>query len=204
MARIRIPEHVGFIPDGNRRWASSRSLAKHEGYAAGIAPGMQLAERCLELKIPEVSIYGFTADNTKRPAEQQAAFIEACINFAYALAERDVALLVVGNEDSAVFPEELKRWRRRQGSGMRVNLLCNYSWQWDLEGLKNGGLRSADVSRLELIVRWGGGRRLSGFLPVQSVYADLFVVDEYWPDYVPEHFDSALGWFSRQDRTLGG
>ncbi|MGA8147392.1 MAG: hypothetical protein WB870_07445 [Gallionellaceae bacterium] len=46
---------------------------------------------------------------------------------------------------------------------MKVNLLVNYGWQWDLAGLKNGGLRSDEVSRLDLIVRWGGGRRLSGF-----------------------------------------
>jgi undecaprenyl diphosphate synthase len=49
-----------------------------------------------------------------------------------------------------------------------------------------------------------GGRRLSGFLPVQSVYADIFVVDAPWPEYRPEHFDDALAWFARQDRTLGG
>lgn len=204
MARKRIPEHVGFIPDGNRRWASSRNLPKQEGYAAGIAPGIQLTDRCLELDIPEVSIYGFTADNTKRPARQQAAFIEACISFAYSVSERGVALLVVGNDKSPVFPDELRRWCTRQGTGMRVNMLCNYSWQWDLDGLKNGGLRSADVSRLELIVRWGGGRRLSGFLPVQSVYADFFVLDEYWPDFQPAHLESALEWFGKQDRTLGG
>lgn len=57
---------------------------------------------------------------------------------------------------------------------------------------------------MQLIVRWGGGRRLSGFLPVQSVYADIYVVDELWPDFDPSHLDSALAWFQKQDRTLGG
>jgi len=87
---------------------------------------------------------------------------------------------------------------------MKVNLLVNYDWEWDLSGLKNGGLRSQHVSRLDLIVRWGGGRRLSGFLPVQSVYADFYVRDEYWPDFEPEHFEKALAWFKDQDQTLGG
>ena len=50
----------------------------------------------------------------------------------------------------------------------------------------------------------GWSRRLSGFLPVQSVYADIFVVDELWPDFEPEQFARALAWFSHQDRTLGG
>ena len=57
---------------------------------------------------------------------------------------------------------------------------------------------------MDLIVRWGGGRRLSGFLPVQSVYADFYVRDEYWPDFNPQHFDRTLAWFKTQDKTLGG
>ena len=80
----------------------------------------------------------------------------------------------------------------------------NYGWEWDLDGLKEGQLRSADVSRLDLVVRWGGGRRLSGFLPVQSVYADIFVLDALWPDFEPQHLAAALAWFGQQDRTLGG
>nr|AYC80265.1 undecaprenyl diphosphate synthase family protein [uncultured bacterium] len=73
-----------------------------------------------------------------------------------------------------------------------------------MEGLAKGALRSSDVSRVDLIVRWGGGRRLSGFLPVQSVYADLYAVDAMWPDYDPAHLEQALRWFDTQDRTLGG
>ena len=156
----RVPRHVGFIPDGNRRWAVDRCLPKEAGYAHGINPGLVLYEHCRECGIKEASIYCFTQDNTKRPVVQ--------------------------------------------GVGMKVNLLVNYGWEWDLAGLKNGGLRSNDVSRLDLIVRWGGARRLSGFLPVQSVYADFYVRDEYWPDCDPQHFEQALAWFGKQDQTLGG
>jgi hypothetical protein len=55
-------------------------------------------------------------------------------------------------------------------STRKVNLLMNYGWEWDLAGLRHGCLRSQEVSRVGLIVRWGVGR-LNGFLPVQSVYA---------------------------------
>ncbi|MBE5995597.1 MAG: undecaprenyl diphosphate synthase family protein, partial [Paenibacillaceae bacterium] len=57
---------------------------------------------------------------------------------------------------------------------------------------------------MDLIIRWGGRRRLSGFLPVQSVYSDLYVVDDYWPDFKTDHVYKALEWYSRQDVTLGG
>jgi undecaprenyl diphosphate synthase len=203
VALKRLPRHVGIIPDGNRRWAQRRGLPKEDGYAFGLAPGLALFEICESLGIAEVSVYGFTQDNTRRPAAQTASFRRACVDFVDAVSGR-AAVLVVGDERSAVFPEALKPFRLRTGAGMKVNLLANYGWDWDLEGLKNGGLRSSEVSRLDLIVRWGGGRRLSGFLPVQSVYADIYVVEEYWPDFAPEQFDRALEWFSRQDTTLGG
>ena len=47
-------------------------------------------------------------------------------------------------------------------------------------------------------------RRLSGFLPVQSVYADFYVVDRLWPDFTPQDFFSALQWYQKQDVMLGG
>jgi undecaprenyl diphosphate synthase len=204
VANKSTPRHVGFIPDGNRRWAMDHGLPKEAGYAQGINPGLLLYEKCKECGIKEISIYGFTQDNTKRPSIQKQAFSEACVAFAFEIEQRGAALLIVGDETSKQFPKVLREFRQRQGIGMKVNLLINYGWEWDLAGLKNGGLHSANVSRLDLIVRWGGARRLSGFLPVQSVYADFYVRDEYWPDFHPQHFEQALAWFRNQDQTLGG
>ena len=81
-AFARLPRHVGFIPDGNRRWAKERTLPASAGYEAGIAPGLALIDMCRSLGIEEVSIYGFTQDNTRRPSEQTAAFRDACVKFA--------------------------------------------------------------------------------------------------------------------------
>jgi undecaprenyl diphosphate synthase len=203
--KSRIPSHVGLIPDGNRRWAVQHGLRKEEGYASGIAPGFELFERCRQLGIPEVSVFGFTQDNTRRPAVQADAFRQACTTFALQVAELGASLLVLGDDRSPQFPAALRPFRQRRGDGIKVNFLVNYGWQWDLEALRTEGrLKSHEVSPVDLVVRWGGGRRLSGFLPVQCVYADLFVVDAHWPDFEPSHFDAALEWFRRQDRTLGG
>lgn len=204
LKKSRLPRHVGFIPDGNRRWAVEKGLDKHDGYAYGIAPGLELIDICRKLGIEEVSVYGFTQDNTKRPAKQKISFSKACVDFALEIFRRDAALLVVGDDVSAQFPDGLKLFRERQGAGIKVNLLVNYDWEWDLNGLRDGALRSKEISRIDLVVRWGGGRRLSGFLPAQCVYADIFVVDAYWPDFSEGHLDEALTWFERQDRTLGG
>jgi undecaprenyl diphosphate synthase len=182
----------------------AKGLRKEDGYAHGVEPGLALVRRCQSLGIEEVSVYGFTQDNTRRPSVQKTRFRAACVRFALDVAAEGAALLVLGDDSSAQFPDELKRYTTRSGSGIKVNLLVNYGWDWDLAGMRQGQLRSHEIPRLDLIVRWGGGRRLSGFLPAQSVYADIYVVDAYWPDFAPSHLDDALRWFAQQDRTLGG
>ena len=214
----RLPRHVGIIPDGNRRWAKGQGLERQNGYHFGLQPGLEVYSACLELGIPEITFYGFTVDNTKRPPAQIEAFRNACVEAVAELEKRDADLLVVGNTKSVLFPEELLPYtqRTRIGEGrIKVNFLVNYGWSWDLNySLKNGdvskgdsvvdGIASADISRIDLIVRWGGGRRLSGFLPVQSIYADFYVVNELWPDFSIDQFNEALAWYQEQDVTLGG
>lgn len=206
----RIPKHIGIIPDGNRRWASGKGLAKEEGYDHGISPGMELYHICQNLGVEELTFYGFTVDNTKRPSKQRLAFSSACVKAVEQLSQENASLLVLGNEKSPMFPKELLPYTVRKTfgtGGMNVNFLVNYSFEWDL-GFRHGTLgpimRSSDVSRVDLIIRWGGRRRLSGFLPIQSVYADIYVIDDYWPDFSPCHIQEAIQWYSKQDITLGG
>jgi undecaprenyl diphosphate synthase len=201
--RAALPRHVGFIPDGNRRWAKAHGLPAEAGYAHGVAPGVELVRLCKQSGIAEISVYGFTQDNARRPAAQTASYRKAVVAFADEI-RRLGALLVIGDDRSPLFPPELAEFQTRRGEGVKINLLVNYGWSWDIEALRDGRLRSAEISRIDLIVRWGGGRRLSGFLPVQSVYADIYVVDDWWPDFTPAHFFEAMQWFGRQDRTLGG
>lgn len=201
----RLPRHIGVIPDGNRRWAVAHGLGKKDGYAFGIDPGFQLYRLCAALGVEELTLYGFTMDNTKRPSEQKEAFQRACVDAVMRLTEEDADLLVVGDASSGCFPRELLPFtkRTRFGTGrIKVNFLVNYGWKWDLRN--EGGLASADISRMELVIRWGGRRRLSGFLPVQSVYSDICVLDELWPDFAPEQLYQALEWYQNQDVTLGG
>lgn len=205
MVRGVLPRHVGLIPDGNRRWAQQRDLPKEAGYAPGVKSGLLLYENYKDSGIEEISIYGFTKDNTKRPPSQMCEFKKSVVDAAFEAYKQGAAVLVVGDDKTPSFPDELRQFLTRKGSGLKVNLLVNYGWDWDIEGLKETGqLRSHEISKIDLIVRWGGGKRLSGFLPIQSVYADFYVVDAYWPDLKLEHFQEALDWFKRQDRTFGG
>lgn len=205
----RIPSHIGIIPDGNRRWACEHGMEKKDGYERGVPPGFELYELLLEYGIKEATFYGFTKDNNKRAKEQREAFTKACIDAVESLANRDASLMVIGNTESDAFPEALLPYANRRvefGKGLiKINFLVNYDWEWDLKmAMKTGKIASADISRIDLLIRWGGRRRLSGFLPVQTVYADIYVLDPYWPDFKQEHFLEALEWYQACDVTLGG
>ena len=63
---------------------------------------------------------------------------------------------------------------------------------------------SRNIPRIDLVIRWGGMRRLSGLLPLQTVYADICVIDDLWPDFSEGQFKGALEWYQVQDVTLGG
>lgn len=214
---MRIPNHIGIIPDGNRRWAESKGFSKEKGYSlGGITPGLLLFKLCQKAGIKEITYYGFTTDNTKRPSIQKEAFVKACIDAVKILSQQDAELLVVGNTESKSFPKDLIPYTTRRvfgKGGIKVNFLVNYGWEWDLYNLKSASnksksiiptIHSNEISRIDLIIRWGGRRRLSGFLPVQSVYSDFYIVNDFWPDFKPEHFYDALNWYNNQDITLGG
>ena len=205
----RIPSHIGIIPDGNRRWAQERGYPKRDGYKHGITPGFELYETLLKYGVKEATFYGFTKDNNKRAVDQRKAFTNACVDAVNLLSGKDANLLVIGNTDSPSFPEALRPYANRRvhfGRGLiSINFLVNYDWEWDLNNLRqNQQLASHEISRIDLIIRWGGRCRLSGFLPAQSVYADFFIVDDYWPDYNSSHILRALHWYQDCDVTLGG
>lgn len=193
----RIPTHIGIIPDGNRRWAKENGHKKEEGYAFGLEPGVKVVKLAKKYGIKEITYYGFTVDNCKRPKEQVKAFKRACVEAVNRIKEEDVSVRVLGNTKSACFPEELLAYtgarKPQENKKTKVNVLVNYGWEWDL---KNNWV-SRDIPRIDMIIRWGGMCRLSGFLPIQSVYSDFYIVKELWPDY-------AMKWYQKQDITLGG
>lgn len=200
----RIPTHIGIIPDGNRRWAKENGHKKEEGYAFGLEPGVKVVKLAKKYGIKEITYYGFTVDNCKRPKEQVKAFKRACVEAVNRIKEEDVSVRVLGNTKSACFPEELLAYtgarKPQENEKTKVNVLVNYGWEWDL---KNNWV-SRDIPRIDMIIRWGGMCRLSGFLPIQSVYSDFYIVKELWPDYADVQFENAMKWYQKQDITLGG
>ena len=214
---MRTPNHIGVIPDGNRRWADTKGLPRIKGWNHGLDPGLALFRQIQDAGVKEVTYYGYTMENARRPLIQRNAIIKACLQAVDILSKENAELLVVGKYNTPAFPKELlpytKKRQKLGKGGIKVNFLVNYGWEWDLNNVRNSdskdqkiinNLHSREISKIDLIVRWGGWSRLSGFLPVQSIYADIYVVNDLWPDLKPEHLEQALQWYSKQDVTLGG
>ncbi len=203
---FRIPKHIGIIPDGNRRWAKEHGFKKEDGYSYGLKPGLQLLHTAQKYGIKELTYYGFTVDNCKRPKEQVKAFSQACIDAIKMIQQENVTIRVIGNTKSACFPKELLPYTNMElqpdcdKNTMNVNFLINYGWEWDMKN----NWASRNISRVNLVLRWGGMCRLSGFLPIQTVYADFYIIKKLWPDYEDTQFTDALQWYQIQDITLGG
>ena len=202
----RIPKHIGIIPDGNRRWAEGNGLKKEEGYTYGLEPGLKLFRAARDQGIEELTYYGFTVDNCKRPKEQVAAFSKACVKAVEMIERENAELYVIGNTNSPCFPVELLPYANRERESackkgvLRINFLVNYGWEWDMKN----NWASKEIPRVDLVIRWGGMCRLSGFLPIQTVYSDFYIVKELWPDFEETQFTDALEWYQNQDITLGG
>lgn len=203
---FRIPKHIGIIPDGNRRWAKEKGLKKEEGYAFGLDPGVKVVQLAKKYGVKELTYYGFTVDNCKRPKEQVKAFSKACVEAVNRIKGEGVSVRVIGNTKSSCFPKELLDYtearepQETDREEMNVNLLVNYGWEWDMKN----NWASRDIPRVDMVIRWGGMCRLSGFLPIQSVYSDFYIVKELWPDFADVQFENALKWYQKQDVTLGG
>ncbi|MBR1866766.1 MAG: di-trans,poly-cis-decaprenylcistransferase [Lachnospiraceae bacterium] len=214
---MHIPKHIAIIPDGNRRWARHNGMEKQDGYHYGLTPGVTVLRLAQAYGIDEITYYGFTTDNVKRPSAQVNAFSKACVDAIGLIMQEDVQLLVVGNTNSPAFPKALLPYTQKRisfGNGtIKVNFLVNYGWEWDMSHMHTASanrntiadnLHSREISRIDLIMRWGGHTRLSGLLPVQSVYADFYSIDTLWPDFKSEEFVEGLAWYGKQDVTLGG
>lgn len=200
----RFPSlHVGVIPDGNRRFASWHGLTTDDGYRAGSSKAVDFIAWCLAAGIEQTTWYGSSALNVKRRSRAELIGIHrGVLEFCSAVRERfEGQVHVIGDVDGLpdFVPgrEDLVRLARSPVPDDRriVRVAVNYSAE--------SGVRSPGIPPLDLIVRTGGQQRLSGFLPIESSFAELWFSDTLWPAFQHGEFLAALSWYARQERPFG-
>lgn len=225
--KSRLPRHIAIIMDGNGRWAKKRGLPRTAGHKVGAETFRKIALQCKALGVEYLTIYAFSTENWKRPAEEVSTLMSLLKKYmqeAIDTMERDKMKLRFFGDLSALSPELQDLARRANAvadrvEGFQANLCINYGGRDEIlhaaklcaaageemteENLEKY-LYSAGIPDPELIIRPGGELRLSNFLLWQCAYSEFYFCDTLWPDFGEKDLDEAIVAYQQRDRRFGG
>lgn len=223
-----VPRHVAIIMDGNGRWATRRGLPRAVGHRAGARAVRLVVEAARRAGIEVLTLFAFSADNWRRPADEVGALMELFERYlareARRCEENGIRLRVIGRRDrlgaSLVRAIAAAETRTNTGEAMELRLAVDYSGrdaileaaallpagvpptrEGFLEALGSAGYGGAP--EVDLLVRSGGEHRISDFLLWESAYAEVFFSDRLWPDVADADLAEALAWFCGRERRFG-
>ena len=225
----RLPRHIAIIMDGNGRWAKKRGLPRTAGHAAGAEVFRKIATYCKNIGIQYFTVYAFSTENWKRPAEEVEAIMKLLGKFlSEALRDMEknrVKVKFLGDlsplsEDLRALIAETEEISKKY-DGVQVNLCVNYGGRDELVRGVNEWIRehpgeemteeevsrrlyTRDIPDPDLIIRPSGEYRLSNFLMWQSAYTEFYFTDVLWPDFTTEDMDKAIAAYQSRDRRYGG
>ncbi len=224
---MKIPHHIGVIPDGNRRYAQVKNISLLQSYMRGADVALNTIEWARNVGVKHISFFGTSNENVlRRPVSEMTALRKGVLYFCKEVLASNTQLHLVGDiRGIAQTPKERREFLALQGGkytsgNFVVHADINYSGEIRSElrplfqAIKRHGLdrvrrspekfiSSAGVPPVDLVIRLGGKPRLSGFLPFQTTYAELYFRDELWGYFNNVMFAEALEWFSKQDRSMG-
>jgi undecaprenyl diphosphate synthase len=223
--------HVAIIMDGNGRWATQRGLPRVAGHRAGIASVRRVVERAPDLGIRRLTLYAFSSDNWRRPADEVESIFWLLRTYLRLETDRllrhGARLEFIGRRDR--LPPSLVReiaraeYATAEGHRLHLRIAVDYSSRdaitravagvsaalsellsADLLGRMLAQALTAESGEVDLLIRTGGEKRLSDFLLWESAYAELLFTDRMWPDFDATDLDAALEEFNRRERRFGG
>lgn len=224
-----VPKHIGFILDGNRRWAKAQGLPTLEGHRQGSETFKTIALASFERGIQYVSAYVFSAENWQRTEEEvgylMQLVVKATESYLNDFNQAGIKIVILGRRDKLPkhVIKSLEKTEAKTANNTRGTLaLClNYGGHEEIvdavKALIQNGTAADDVSsekimknlyhpeipELDLIIRTSGEHRLSNFMLFRSAYAELLFVDKCWPDFAAEDLDAALVEFAQRQRRFG-
>ncbi|NBX30274.1 isoprenyl transferase [bacterium] len=233
-AADRLPRHVAIIMDGNGRWARSRGLPRIEGHRRGVATVRRITEHCARLGIEQLTLYCLSSENWRRPAAELSFLMhlleQYMIEERSLLMREGIRLAMIGRREGlpAATLEALDTTATlcASNTGMRLCLAINYGSRGEIvdaarrlaaevragrlepeaidEELFASRLDTAGMPDPDLLIRTAGEMRISNFLLWQISYAELWVTDVAWPDFMERHLDEAFAAFAARERRFGG
>jgi undecaprenyl diphosphate synthase len=182
------PAHVGLIPDGLRRWASANGASLEEAYLRGAEKVTDILLALQRHHVRTVSVYNLSQANLARPNLELSAVFAASIHFFTTLIPDHFDSAVCGvrlHGDRRLLPEDFLAAAEglenaMHGDEFHINILAAYDAIDELRGAHLRAERDAcdiseafEIGELDLVIRSSPEPLLSGFLPMQSQYAQL-------------------------------
>lgn len=221
--------HIGFIMDGNRRWARARGLPTLEGHRRGYDKLKDVGGWCIDRGIRQMTVYAFSTENWNRSKEEVAYLMElleqGLRNEVESFLERGIRLRVIGRRHGlpsgvldAIDHAERQTLACEKGT---LYVAINYGGRPEIIDAVNAArehippnaplteddlskhLYAPEVASVDLIIRTSGEQRTSGFLLWQAAYSELYFTAVHWPDFSEADLDGALSWYTDRDRRFG-
>lgn len=224
-----IPQHIGFIVDGNRRWAKEHGLPVYEGHLAGYNSLKDVLLETLRRGVKYASAYVFSTENWKRSQEEVGHLMGLLLKVLESdvpiFLEHNVRLRVIGSRDGlsdAVIGAIERAEEKTKGlTGGELLLCLNYGGHLEIadavKKIVQSGvaadavtpeliaeqLYAPDVPPCDLIVRTSGEQRLSNFMLWRAAYSELLFLDKKWPDMTVDDVTMIIDEYARRHRRFG-
>lgn len=225
----QIPKHVGYIVDGNRRWAKKHGLPTYEGHLAGYNALKDVAKATLAEGVEYMSAYIFSTENWKRSADEVKRLMSLTLKILSAdlheFDEHNIRLRMAGSRDQ-VDPKIIKAMENAEqktanNTGGTLVLCFNYGGQLEIvEAVRKlvaagvsaeeiteeriaQNLYAPEVPPVDVVVRTSGEQRLSNFMLWRSAYSEFIFMEKNWPDMTKGDVASIMKEYTKRQRRFG-
>ena len=202
---MNVLNHVAFIMDGNGRWGKKRNKGRNFGHLNGVKTVKKIVESSIKFKIPVITFYVFSTENWKRPKSEINFLFRLIINYfkkeIHNVISNGIKINIIGkiNKLPISIKNVLKNTIKstKKNNKIVVNLAINYGSKDEIISAANkvkskkkinhkninDNLYTNNLPDPDILVRTGGKRRLSNFMLWQLSYAEIYFINELWPDF---------------------
>jgi undecaprenyl diphosphate synthase len=225
-----VPRHIAVIMDGNGRWAKKRLLPRVAGHQRGVKTLRDLVQTCLDMKIEYLTVFAFSSENWRRPADEVSFLMELFVKvlkreFKH-LHKDNVRLKIIGDRNR--LGDKLNQLideteaLTADNTALTFTVAANYGGRWDIMQATQAMLRARPelaasfseedlaehlsmnyAPEPDLFIRTGGEQRISNFLLWQLAYTELYFTDTLWPDFNRAELDRAIASYQHRERRFG-
>lgn len=228
-----MPKHIAIIMDGNRRWARAQGKPASFGHKEGAKTLEKIVRYANKIGLEHITVYAFSTENWKRTEEEVSALMLLLQNYLDDYSKRadseNIKVKILG-DITALSPKMQKSIincmeRTKNNTGVVFNIALNYGGRDEITRavkkiatkVKEGKINVDDINEElisnelytvgqpdpDLVIRTSGEKRLSNFLPWQSTYSELLIIDKNWPDFNEQDLDNAIIEYQKRTRKFG-